>query len=703
MLWTAALLPLVACARQEPSPDVSSIRTASTCPPADTSPIRVPVRAQRGRNADSVRVVLDSLDRQIASAAEADLPVLLFALGHAKTAFQPSDRSPQASYARARPGEFTHSEPGDVWLYNGADFQELIRRFPTSTLVDGAAYAMTLLERPGECEGDVGCYIGSEWLPLSAFLRTHPNSPRADSAVARVLGAFRRLDLVADLRAATTESEPENYDPEAVRKLVASLDTVGRLLPAPWRTRLLERAGQLWDQFADYDRAKVAYRAALANASAEARACIEARLTKLPVRSFALEPTRVIHPRRVELRWQPSFAGTSAFVIYRSNARAERGVAMGRVPATALTWTDTTTGPGATYWYRVRAEAPGEAAQSNPASARTPTQRLTPHGIAVSTTDRRLYVFGTLSNGFPQVIRISMDGASVERSDGMIIEQVGAAGAHAFDAYSDEVWLADANGHGVLHFPKPGADVPADVFSVLRKGSRTLREYLFALHQGGEPLRAYLTRSSGAMLVSVDEPAGAAWIEQGGGGARTAISMDCVSAASICWVGYERDVVLRNAAGGTITSVRLSQDDHGCDAGCVTAIHADPHDSSAWMVLGRAGRLLHMDRAGAIRHDLKLTDARLWYLGEIGSQILTADLDRRTIWFLRPGPGRGMELAQIDLNAADPQPRVVSSGVLALARLAPDLDGGVWLVTRDDVRRMDGNGRTLFTIALSGR
>jgi hypothetical protein len=62
-----------------------------------------------------------------------------------------------------------------------------------------------------------------------------------------------------------------------------------------------------------------------------------------------------------------------------------------------------------------------------------------------------------------------------------------------------------------------------------------------------------------------------------------------------------------------------------------------------------------------------------------------------------------MELVQIDMAAANPQPTIIATNVPALPLMAPDLRGGVWLVTRADVRRIDASGRTVFVDTLNKR
>ncbi len=243
---------------------------------------------------DSLRPVLDTLERRLARASAVDSAALLYQLGRARSAFGPDRSSPHAGYATARSTAYWYHEIGANWIYNGVDLNELIRRFPGNALVDDAAYAITRLPMGGECEGFVACYVGRQWGPLSEFLRAHPQSALADSAIDRVLAGYAQIDSTVDLRVATDFIEPEE-----LRKLVAQLDSMGRYLPPPRSTRLLERAGQLWAQFADYERAKAAYEVALVNADGAAQTRIRTRMAELPTQSFTLELVRVIHPGRV--------------------------------------------------------------------------------------------------------------------------------------------------------------------------------------------------------------------------------------------------------------------------------------------------------------------------------------------------------------------------------------------------------------------
>ena len=553
----------------------------------------------------------DALEREIRVAAEFEVPALLFELGRRKSPIMLDGSYPdEDDYAASRPEEYSYNSIGDNWLYTGRHFRDLIGNHPESDLVDDAAYGLTLLPLSGECEGWVDCYVARDWDPLAEFLTGYPDSPLVAGAVDRALAAFGRVEAEQDLRVAT-----EFFDPPPFRETLEAVDRVGRRLPPHEQARLLERAAQLWWQFAEYDRARPAYQAALEGADPETGACLASRLASLPGESLTLAPVDVIHPRHVELGWTAPHTDVTAYVVFRSGALVDPGIQVARLSADRTAWIDTETAPGTTYWYRVVAETDDGGVPSNPASAATPSLRPRVRGVSVSTRDEHLHVFGILTNGFPQVIRISPDGVVVDRRDAAFIGFDD--GESLFTTYVDEVWLSEDSGLGVLGFSGERGQLPVDLLTAVRQGGEHIADY-------PRPRRRV------PLLVSVDEAANAVWIERGGGFIGTWVSIGCVAALAICWLGQDGVVSLRDQTGEipiTFTFPDYRDLDNWADA-----IYADPRDGSAWVVF-RQGRLVHVGRDGVVLSDLELTPRSDAY-----TLTTTADLDRdRAIWFTRLG------------------------------------------------------------------
>ena len=622
-----------------------------------------------GRDADSVRAVIDSLESRARAASAAELPHVLMALGRAKSAYQPND-----AYGRAHETEYFYNEIAGSWLYTGAHYQQLIDRFPASDLADDAAYQLTLLVQGGECEGYIACYVHSGWHRVAEFLRQRPASPLASRAAMRALRAFRTIEPGMDLRGGS-----EYIEPGEIRKLVAELDSVGSTLRAtPFGARLYARSGELWQQLGEYDFARVVFRGAMPGLDAKARACVAARLAAMPTRVVTLDPIRVIHPGRVEVNWT-SVAGATTYVVHRSGDRLDDGPIVAQLPATAVGWVDTTTTAATTHWYRVVAHTDGGTVESIPASAEVPSTSLEIATVSVSTADSSVYIFGHLSNGFPQVVRVRSDGSVAGRIAGYRYGTRRLSRGYDFRPYVGEVFLSDDNGTGVLRYSGSAQRAPADLRAAIRRGADLL--------EGA-------TDDAPSLAVSVDEPGRGAWIERAGGaGASGTTVMDCLGARALCWIGGSGGVKLVDSRGGVLAHAQIPRD--STEHILPRAIHADPADTSAWVFLRDQGRLLHVDRAGAVRHDVRLIDGSRAY-----SLALTADFDRRAIWFARR-PRNEMQLVRIDLNSPQLAQRATRLELNLVRHMVPDLTGGLWIIARDhELARVDGLGRITRTITL---
>jgi hypothetical protein len=671
----AATFTVVSSCRRETASTVITPDVDAACGSLESTKNRAPDPSFPGPADPRTQLALiEDLERRVATAGDAELPALLLQLGRAKSLFQPTGRTPEPQFAKALSRDFEFNSIGDDWLYRGTDFEELIRRFPNHELADAAAYELTRLPFGGECEGYVPCYVSREWRSIATFLKAYPQSPLGDEAVTRALGAFGQIEPDQDLRITT-----DSYDPKAIGGLVTSLDAVGRVLPHPRRARLLLRAGELWESFADYDKAMSAYRAALDGAARPAHTCLEARLGALAKPWFTLDPVQVIHPRRIALRWRPERSDAKEFVIYRSAKRSEAGVMVAHVPPHEFTWTDTTTDPASAYWYRVVADTPGGLVQSNRAPTKTPGFDLVVAGIAVSVKDKRLHVFGRLSNGFPQVLHVSEDGSNVERSDAEFMGFDNGEARPSYAQYVDDVWLPNTNGYGALHFHGVAGALPGDVSPTVRLGRQ------FLLYYPEHPRWLHL-------LVSVDEIRNAAWMAQGGGGIGTPIAMDCLASGAACWFGNMRNVELRDENGRVLATAQPPKGAQD-DSSWATEIFADPKDGSAWALLGRSARLLHIGINGIIREELTLDQ---WPV-----QRMTADFEHRAIWFARNGSSGHSPLVRIDLT--DGAQTVLTENAPSFPRLAPDLTGGVWAVSQSRVSRIDRTGRVRFTVRLDSQ
>ena len=253
----------VAGAQREPA--------IKSCVPADTT-------LERARWASPetspARADVDALERRLKTAPEKSMPAVLLALGRLKARYYPD-----AAYAKKHSEEYFFNEIAGQWLYTGWHFIELRRRFPRSKQVDDAAWEETFLPVGGECEEWVPCQVSALWMQLEPFLRKHPNSPHAESAVARALLAFSAITPDLNLRSAS-----RRVDPAEIRTLVDELESVAHTLQPAHRVKLLARVAELREQLGDYPAARRAARLAADLRTGTVSQCVAEHLKRIEIR-----------------------------------------------------------------------------------------------------------------------------------------------------------------------------------------------------------------------------------------------------------------------------------------------------------------------------------------------------------------------------------------------------------------------------------
>jgi hypothetical protein len=306
-----------------------------------------------------------------------------------------------------------------------------------------------------------------------------------------------------------------------------------------------------------------------------------------------------------------------------------------------------------------------------------PSFNMRVHGIAVSTSDRSLHVFGVLPNGSPQVLRVSVDGKPMMRRSGLVAGLRDAPRRDTtFNKKVEDLWLVDGTGKGVLHFRKTGDALPDEVFSGVRIGAESFPRFLL----------------SDQLLISLDEEPRAIWATGKGGGTGST-AMDCLAVRAYCWLGDAANVLLRDDAGRHVLVGKLPSD--AIVSGGAVDLFADPKDGSAWVFMRRAGRLVQIDTKGKVSRQVQLAPPGS------GRTVIADDLDRRAIWFTRVGADSITSLLRIDVDAPDLRPTVVSPDVPASSWMVPDLTGGVWMVGDEWIHRLNGRGEGIVGFRLN--
>jgi hypothetical protein len=620
------------------------------------------------RDDSTLGVVRDSLERRLRQ-SDTTAPLLL-ALGRAAAV-----AAPDSQYAAARPNEYFYNEIGGGWLYRGWHFEELRRRFPNDSLADDAAHEITRLPMGGECEGFIPCYVHVGFGPVAEFLGAYPQSPLAHDALRRALAAFSRFAPDLDLR------QPSEYvDTADVRRLVSELDSLGRALPPSLGVKLIARAAELWEQMGELRAARETFALAASLATPDVRDCLAARAAAVPASALGIESPRVVHTRRVELRWA-AMDTAAAYVVYRAPGRDGPWAQVAEVPRTAVGWTDTSLVSGVTYWYRVAARTGGGERSSLAVRADVPTDVVQLEKAAVSTRTGHLYLFGYLGNGFPTVIQVSPRG-EMSRNPGFFFHRPSAPSVGDFRRYLREQWIVPDNGIGVLRFAGTPPLLPNALRSAVRAGVSALQQVADSSDQ--------------TLTITVDEAAGAAWVTYRAVSLQTGsiITADCSDRVGLCWMATPFGPGLYDLNATLVAPAPTPAKGWGD----VAAVYLDVIDASGWISMPRQGRLVHVGRRGAILHDLQLVDPRRAY-----GLSVAPDLQHKAIWYTAPSATGATELVRIDLESPTLTRRTTPlAQSWTPAYLLPDQSGGVWLATRRGVTRFDRNGRTIVTVELPG-
>jgi hypothetical protein len=181
----------------------------------------------------AIRALEDTLRRDSTSA---ETPRRLYQLGHmiARNYLDLTRGLPDTAFMIGRDSSYFYNEIGGGYLYNGAHFKAIERRFPADTFAALGGFAVAFLPEGGECEGYVACYMSRGFEPLAEFLRKHARSRLAAEAIDSINVAWTRSLQFAD---SVKRMNPEWVDTTDMRSVMLRYDSTAARLPAELRER----------------------------------------------------------------------------------------------------------------------------------------------------------------------------------------------------------------------------------------------------------------------------------------------------------------------------------------------------------------------------------------------------------------------------------------------------------------------------------
>ena len=107
--------------------------------------------------------------------------------------FKQSNREPYASWLAARKEQVVYDEPGGRWMVRPELVWKTHAAYSSSAIADDLAWFAVSTGLPGECEGEVSCYLSAFNLLQGEYLRRHPAGRRAAESVDVLAQSTERL------------------------------------------------------------------------------------------------------------------------------------------------------------------------------------------------------------------------------------------------------------------------------------------------------------------------------------------------------------------------------------------------------------------------------------------------------------------------------------------------------------------------------
>jgi len=107
--------------------------------------------------------------------------------------FKQSNREPYASWLAARKDQVVYDEPGGRWMVRPELVWNTHSAYASAGVADDVAWFAVSTGLPGECEGEVSCYVSAFNLLQGEYLRRHPAGRRAAESVDVLAQSAERL------------------------------------------------------------------------------------------------------------------------------------------------------------------------------------------------------------------------------------------------------------------------------------------------------------------------------------------------------------------------------------------------------------------------------------------------------------------------------------------------------------------------------
>lgn len=158
--------------------------------------------------------------------------------------------APPPEIAKYADNQYWLHESASTYFYNGWHFDQIIKKFPNSSVIDAAVYEKTFIPYT-ECDSDENCWVDSKLDPMVDFLNKYPNSSLAPSAIARANKAFDSLmhgwaDSKGTPVVFNLESDRTGYSVKTFKDSVIRYENVANKLSPLLKASALDKISEAW-------------------------------------------------------------------------------------------------------------------------------------------------------------------------------------------------------------------------------------------------------------------------------------------------------------------------------------------------------------------------------------------------------------------------------------------------------------------------
>ena len=163
--------------------------------------------------------------------------------------FDKQNKSSYSDFTKKHESKIVYSEPAGQWFVRAELLWNLSARYRTLAIGERIAWAASQTPIPGECEGDVSCYLGLIRMTNGEYLKIYPNGAHEKDSLQQISELF--APIVSDLAKKETYTFPEGSEERReARKTISELRAILKQVgDSPAKDIVTNQLDQLYKAF----------------------------------------------------------------------------------------------------------------------------------------------------------------------------------------------------------------------------------------------------------------------------------------------------------------------------------------------------------------------------------------------------------------------------------------------------------------------